>query len=207
MERLSLKIPRQRKFGKRRPSAQFVQPEDGAAELIGKLPKKAFRIRRASTDGYTASTMHQIVNVLETEITAIMKADCTRLMLLENGKFSREGEMTPIAGIAGEVYRTGEIMNIIDPRANKFFDRKVDRAPNKKTEPDFLMTFPFFADQKEEKNTYIVAVLQVFASKPRLFTPQDESKMKLIENVVAHPLRHAQLLHTSDTLVRDSRKV
>ena len=90
------------------------------------------------------------------------------------------------AGIAGQVFTTGEVQNVTDPYSHPRFNPKIDHRTGYKTESILCMPIDGKTGQR-------IGVTQVLNKHGGFFTAKDESRLRAFTAQVSVSLENAQL--------------
>jgi signal transduction histidine kinase len=184
--------------------------------LQNQLKRKINEMHSMQQIGKTLSSVldrDRLLVLIMDEVTRLMEAERGTLYIVENekgelwSKIAQKAEIKEIrlkigVGIAGNVAKTGDIINIKDAYNDERFDPTTDKKTGYKTRS--ILCMPIREPVKKKgQDGEVIGVLQVLNKKDGVFTDEDEDLLTSLCSQVAISLVNARLYGILDNRARE----
>ena len=153
------------------------------ADLSSELARKSNKKGRDELDGLFKKIVSQACTIMKAERASIFFYDRAKNMLWSKVAKGTEGRLqfSADSGIAGEVCKTGRILNIKNPSTDPRFNNSVDKKTGFITTS--LLTVPIFGE-----DGVILGVMQILNKAGGAFDGRDEEKSVLLTKQISNAM-------------------
>ncbi len=187
-------------------SSHEVELKDRISVLEKKLHRKEIEMNSIQQIGKSLSSelnTERLLLLIMDEVTRLMNAERSTFYIVDSergelwSKIAQKAEIMEIrlkigVGIAGNVAKTGKIINIEDAYNDDRFDSSTDKKTGYKTHS--ILCMPIFEPLKDDKTKPdIIGVLQILNKKDGVFDSEDEDLLSSLASQIAISIINSRL--------------
>lgn len=187
-------------------SSHEVELKDRISVLEKKLHRKEIEMNSIQQIGKSLSSelnTERLLLLIMDEVTRLMNAERSTFYIVDSergelwSKIAQKAEIMEIrlkigVGIAGNVAKTGQVINIEDAYNDDRFDSSTDKKTGYKTHS--ILCMPIFEPLKDDKTKPdIIGVLQILNKKDGVFDSEDEDLLSSLASQIAISIINSRL--------------
>ncbi len=187
-------------------SSHEVELKDKISVLEKKLHRKEIEMNSIQQIGKSLSSelnTERLLLLIMDEVTRLMNAERSTFYIVDSergelwSKIAQKAEIMEIrlkigVGIAGNVAKTGQVINIEDAYNDDRFDSSTDKKTGYKTHS--ILCMPIFEPLKDDKTKPdIIGVLQILNKKDGVFDSEDEDLLSSLASQIAISIINSRL--------------
>lgn len=187
-------------------SSHEVELKNKISVLEKKLHRKEIEMNSIQQIGKSLSSelnTERLLLLIMDEVTRLMNAERSTFYIVDSergelwSKIAQKAEIMEIrlkigVGIAGNVAKTGQVINIEDAYNDDRFDSSTDKKTGYKTHS--ILCMPIFEPLKDDKTKPdIIGVLQILNKKDGVFDSEDEDLLSSLASQIAISIINSRL--------------
>ncbi len=187
-------------------SSHEVELKDRISVLEKKLHRREIEMNSIQQIGKSLSSelnTERLLLLIMDEVTRLMNAERSTFYIVDSergelwSKIAQKAEIMEIrlkigVGIAGNVAKTGQVINIEDAYNDDRFDSSTDKKTGYKTHS--ILCMPIFEPLKDDKTKPdIIGVLQILNKKDGVFDSEDEDLLSSLASQIAISIINSRL--------------